>query len=91
MINSSDAMELAGLCDRVLVFSRGRIIRELSGAEITEESIVSSFLRSKEVAAPTKETLEAPRRCHWLSIANFAQLSPAAASNGGCHCCSCSL
>ena len=35
----------------MLVFSRGRVIRELSGAEITEESIVSSFLRSKEVAA----------------------------------------
>jgi ribose transport system ATP-binding protein len=51
VINSSDAMELAGLCDRVLVFSRGRVIRELKGDEITEEAIVSSFLRSREVAA----------------------------------------
>jgi ribose transport system ATP-binding protein len=50
IINSSDALELAGLCDRVLVFSRGRIIRELKGREISEESIVSSFLTSKEVA-----------------------------------------
>ena len=54
VINSSDAMELAGLCDRVFVFSRGRVIRELTGREITEESIVSSFLRSKEVAVPRK-------------------------------------
>src|SRR6202030_579133 len=73
VVNSSDAMELAGICDRVLVFSRGRVIRELSGGEITEESIVSSFLRSKEVAASPKEALD-PRRPDWLSLANFRQL-----------------
>ena len=73
VINSSDAMELAGLCDRVLVFSRGRIIRELTGREITEESIVSSFLRSKEVAATAKEAIEAPRP-GWFSLASFRQL-----------------
>ena len=44
IVNSSDALELAGICDRVLVFSRGRVIRELTGAEVTEENIVSSFL-----------------------------------------------
>ena len=42
VVNSSDALELAGICDRVLVFSRGRIIRELTGADVTEENIVSS-------------------------------------------------
>jgi ribose transport system ATP-binding protein len=73
VVNSSDAMELAGICDRVLVFSRGRIIRELSGGEINEESIVSSFLRSKEVAASSKEAIEAPRP-DWFSLANFRQL-----------------
>src|SRR5262249_50825099 len=56
--NSSDAMELAGICDRVLVFSRGRIIRELEGDAISEENIVSSFLRSKG-AAITRETEKA--------------------------------
>ncbi len=73
IVNSSDAMELAGLCDRVLVFSRGRIIRELVGPEITEESIVSSFLRSKEVAAATKKTIEADD-VPWLSMANLRQI-----------------
>jgi ribose transport system ATP-binding protein len=73
VVNSSDAMELAGICDRVLVFSRGRVIRELSGGEINEESIVSSFLRSKEVAASSKEAIEAPRP-DWFSLANFRQL-----------------
>ncbi len=59
IINSSDAMELAGLCDRVLVFSRGRIIRELVGAEITEENIVSSFLRSKGIVTARQDTARA--------------------------------
>lgn len=47
IIKSGDALELAGLCDRVLVFSRGRIIRELDGDEVTEPNIVSSFLTSR--------------------------------------------
>lgn len=49
VINSSDALELAGICDRVLVFSRGHVIRELTGDEVTEENIVSSFLTSTRV------------------------------------------
>jgi len=51
IVNSSDALELAGICDRVLVFSRGRVIRELKGGDVSEENIVSSFLTSREVAA----------------------------------------
>ena len=58
VINSSDALELAGLCDRVLVFSRGRLIRELVGDEVSEENIVSSFLTSR--VGRTTETAAAP-------------------------------
>ena len=58
VINSSDALELAGLCDRVLVFSRGRLIRELVGDEVSEENIVSSFLTSR--VARTREATVAP-------------------------------
>jgi ribose transport system ATP-binding protein len=36
---SSDIIELEGLCDRVIVFSRGQVVGELSGAEVTEEKI----------------------------------------------------
>jgi ribose transport system ATP-binding protein len=39
---SSDASELAGLCDRVLVMSRGHLVAELNN-EASEESIVDSF------------------------------------------------
>ena len=48
LINSSDAQELAGLCDRVLVFSRGQIVRELTGAALTERAIVESFLTARD-------------------------------------------
>jgi ribose transport system ATP-binding protein len=73
VVNSSDAMELAGLCDRVLVFSRGRVIRELTGDDISEENIVSSFLRSKEAAAKAKDRIETPGP-DWLSVANLRKL-----------------
>ena len=65
VINSSDALELAGLCDRVLVFSRGRLIRELVGDEVSEENIVSSFLtsrvaRAREASGAAATVREAP-------------------------------
>ncbi|MGO8915211.1 MAG: ATP-binding cassette domain-containing protein [Stellaceae bacterium] len=74
VINSSDAMELAGLCDRVLVFSRGRIIGELAGAELSEESIVSSFLRSKEVATGAKPEAVEGDRADWASVAGLRKI-----------------
>jgi ribose transport system ATP-binding protein len=46
VVLSSDSVELQGLCDRVLVFSRGRVVRTLVGDEITEENIVGSAVRS---------------------------------------------
>lgn len=48
IVNSSDAQELAGICDRVLVFSRGRIVAELTGDDVEEEKIVSSFLTTRD-------------------------------------------
>ncbi|MGI8334514.1 ATP-binding cassette domain-containing protein [Actinomadura scrupuli] len=43
---SSDAKELEGVCDRVLVFSRGQVVEELTGADVTEERITTSFVRA---------------------------------------------
>ena len=63
IVNSSDALELAGICDRVLVFSRGRIIRELTGADVTEENIVSSFLTAREAKSAASAT-EQPTLLH---------------------------
>lgn len=44
---STELSELVGMCDRVLVLYEGRIFRELSGADIQEENIVSAALGLK--------------------------------------------
>jgi ribose transport system ATP-binding protein len=45
---STELSELVGMADRVLVLYEGRIARELTGAEITEENIVSAALGLKQ-------------------------------------------
>jgi ribose transport system ATP-binding protein len=45
LIKSSDPLELAGLCDRVLVMSRGQIIEEIPGDELNELRIVEAMVR----------------------------------------------
>ena len=44
IVVSSDAAELEGLCDRVLVMSRGRVARELVGDEVTEQNMTEAAL-----------------------------------------------
>ena len=44
IIASADAMELEGLCDRVLIFSRGSVVAELSGPEVVEHKITEAAL-----------------------------------------------
>ena len=46
LVKSSDPLELAGLCDRVLVMSRGRIIEEIAGHELGERRIVEAIVGS---------------------------------------------
>ena len=74
VVNSSDALELAGLCDRVLVFSRGRIIRELRGREITEASIVAAFLTSTEVRSSTTAVASEERPDGLFSFATLRKI-----------------
>jgi ribose transport system ATP-binding protein len=42
VVNSSDAAELEGLCDQVIVMSRGRVVETLSGDDVVESRIVSA-------------------------------------------------
>ncbi|MBB6335058.1 ATP-binding cassette domain-containing protein [Schaalia hyovaginalis] len=42
IISSSDAPELAAICDRCLVYFSGKIISEISGADNTEEAIIAA-------------------------------------------------
>lgn len=45
LVKSSDPLELTGLCDRVLVMSRGTIIEEIPGDELSEIRIVEAIVR----------------------------------------------
>ena len=45
IIKSSDPLELAGMCDRVLVMSRGTIVEEIPGDELDEVRIVEAIVR----------------------------------------------
>jgi ribose transport system ATP-binding protein len=65
VVLSADAVELQGLCDRVLVLSRGRIVRALEGDDITEENItgaaITSETRHEDAAASARRTVRINR------------------------------
>ena len=44
VVASSDVRELVGLCDRVLVFSRGQVMTELQGDDLTEVAVTAAML-----------------------------------------------
>ena len=46
IVKSSDPLELAGLCDRVVVMSRGKIVDEIQGEELGERRIVEAIVGS---------------------------------------------
>jgi len=46
IVNSSDAAELEGLCDKVIVLSRGRAVATLAGREVTEARIVAAAVNA---------------------------------------------
>jgi ribose transport system ATP-binding protein len=45
LVKSSDPIELSGLCDRVLVMSRGTIVEEIPGEELDERRITEAIVR----------------------------------------------
>jgi ribose transport system ATP-binding protein len=44
LVVSSDGLELQGLCDRVVIFSRGQVVKELNGDQVTEEGIAEAIV-----------------------------------------------
>jgi ribose transport system ATP-binding protein len=61
VINCSDAAELAGLCDRILVVSRGKLVDDLRGAGTSEEAIVRSFATTEQDARDVAPSAAASR------------------------------
>jgi ribose transport system ATP-binding protein len=46
IVYSSDPIELSGLCDRVVVISRGRIVDEIAAGDLDERRITEGIVRS---------------------------------------------
>jgi len=49
LVVSSDAAEIAGISDRVVVFSRGQIVDQLQGDDVTENNIIKSMMTTGSV------------------------------------------
>jgi len=60
VVLSTDAVELEGLCDRVIVFSRGEVQATLSGDDVTERSITGAAVLSTTASNATVTAV--PRR-----------------------------
>lgn len=76
VIVSSDAAELAGLCDRIVVISRGEITAELDGESASEERVVHAFagaerLATSAAAASGESPQQAPPRA-WRRVRELA-------------------
>jgi ribose transport system ATP-binding protein len=51
VVNSSDAAELEGLCDKVIVMSRGRVVETLTGHDVAEGRIVAAAVKAETHAS----------------------------------------
>ncbi len=67
LVSSSDGIELEGLCDRVLIFARGRIVHELTGAEVTDAAITEANLTATVSRASKVSAVAQVRR--WREFA----------------------
>jgi ribose transport system ATP-binding protein len=66
---SSDAKELEGLCDRVIVMSRGHAVATLEGDDVTEEKIVHAAISATTHASEQR----ARRRSQSSRVARFVE------------------
>jgi ribose transport system ATP-binding protein len=57
LVKSSDPLELAGLCDRVFVMSRGTIVEEIPGDELDEVRIVEAIVRGPGMSKAARSPL----------------------------------
>jgi len=49
VISSSDTGDLLALCTRVLVMANGRVVRELNGADITDNALLHAMEETEQV------------------------------------------
>jgi ribose/xylose/arabinose/galactoside ABC-type transport system permease subunit len=68
IVVSSDAQEVAGLSDRVAIFSRGHIVETLTGATVTEDNITAAVLKSTS----QRHTVHRKNKAFWKWAAGDA-------------------
>ena len=56
IVNSSDAAELEGLCDKVIVMSRGRVVETLTGKDVSEQRIVAAAVSASTHAGESAQS-----------------------------------
>jgi len=66
VVLSSDGVELEGLCDRVLIVSRGTVVKELEGPAVTEDAIARAALTSTTMRGRERAQANAGPRRTWL-------------------------
>jgi ribose transport system ATP-binding protein len=77
VIVSSDSIELEGLCDRIVVFSRGTVVAQLDEDRVTEEEIARAIVTAnthREEASPRKRNGADVDTASWRSrLIGFAK------------------
>jgi ribose transport system ATP-binding protein len=68
VVSSSDGIELEGLCDRVAVFARGHIVKELAGETLTDEAITEANLTATVARAGGPEAARKDTEPRWRRI-----------------------
>ncbi|WP_337271154.1 ATP-binding cassette domain-containing protein [Oryzifoliimicrobium ureilyticus] len=64
VVNSSDAVELEGLCDKVVVLSRGHVVETLVGEDVKEARIVAAAVNAHTHGKENGSTSAAARSGH---------------------------
>ncbi|WP_460992942.1 ATP-binding cassette domain-containing protein [Sinomonas soli] len=73
IVNSSDAKELEGLCDDVIVMSRGRVVRTLSGDDVIEEKIIGAAVSATTKAVHAEDLGTTDAKASASGIRRFLQ------------------
>ena len=79
IVNSSDASELEGLCDKVIVFSLGRVVATLTGDDVTEANIVAAAVNAQHDIVATERTEDSGKANSGGSFRHFIQTDNAPA------------
>jgi len=61
IVKSSDPIELAGFCDRVIVLSRGQIVHEIPQAELSERRIIEAMVGGVKAGSVAEQFAENDR------------------------------